>query len=350
MKSLRRQLTVLGVSFIMAAGAAVAKPPKFRVVEIEGLPSLGKSVVTGLNNNDEVVGITCESKDSCDNRRTFIWTAALGATQVDYVPANSIPDDINDSGVIIGRAPLMDRDAAYMAKPESGSEIISPTISWATGLNQNGEVAGLHWDYTTDYSNGFYWEEVSGGTSIGDLFHPSDINLQRQVVGVRTYNQDTYCHEARIFDVSTGVGRDLGSLSGSDCPHGGATSINDNGVVVGYSDTKSGSVHAFIWDPINGMRDLSAKSPGNQSATRATDLNNAGQIVGTQYKAGFFYWDATSGFYQLSKLVSKSDPLKGRIVFYDYLDPKINNRGHIIVHGILDGDGIIRPFFLYPDK
>ncbi|HUW62946.1 MAG TPA: hypothetical protein VMZ06_18220 [Candidatus Bathyarchaeia archaeon] len=65
----------------------------------------------------------------------------------------------------------------------------------------------------------------------------------------------------------------LGSLVGAQGrsrPYG----INDAGQVVGWSDTTSDDNHAFLWDPVNGMRDLSVLD------SVAMGINNAGQVVG----------------------------------------------------------------------
>jgi probable HAF family extracellular repeat protein len=61
----------------------------------------------------------------------------------------------------------------------------------------------------------------------------------------------------------------------------GAFGLNEAGQVVGTSDTAEGS-HAFIWDSVNGMRDLNDLiDPGlGWTLLEAADINNRGQIVG----------------------------------------------------------------------
>ena len=67
---------------------------------------------------------------------------------------------------------------------------------------------------------------------------------------------------------------DLGTLGGSSAA---ATSINDRGVVVGYSSTPTGEVHAFQWRR-GRMTDLGTVE--GQSFSTAEAVNNRGQIVG----------------------------------------------------------------------
>ena len=56
-----------------------------------------------------------------------------------------------------------------------------------------------------------------------------------------------------------------------------ATAVNNNGLVVGGS--WNGDSHAFMWDPINGIRDLGLLKP-DDIGSLARDVNSRGQIVG----------------------------------------------------------------------
>jgi probable HAF family extracellular repeat protein len=72
---------------------------------------------------------------------------------------------------------------------------------------------------------------------------------------------------------------DLGTLKGRK-GESTATAINEQGQVVGASDVKGGTSHAFHW--ANGrMRDLGAVRGLGES--EATDINERGQIVGSSY-------------------------------------------------------------------
>lgn len=68
---------------------------------------------------------------------------------------------------------------------------------------------------------------------------------------------------------------DLGVLPGTTTSV--ASAINNQGEIVGWSNTKSGT-RAFLFTPIEGMVELPALTPGG--ATLARDINDAHQIVG----------------------------------------------------------------------
>jgi len=68
---------------------------------------------------------------------------------------------------------------------------------------------------------------------------------------------------------------DLGTLGGARST---AAAINVIGQVVGESQTASGAVHAFLWQPGRGMLDLGTLGGDN---SQATAINDKGQIVGS---------------------------------------------------------------------
>ncbi|MEU8008011.1 hypothetical protein AB0B66_43225 [Catellatospora sp. NPDC049111] len=83
----------------------------------------------------------------------------------------------------------------------------------------------------------------------------------------------------RAFRWKDGVMADLGTLGGA---RSGATAINNNGWIVGYSELADASMHAFLWRPGLGMADL-----GTLGATSvATDVNDSGIVVGYYVLSG----------------------------------------------------------------
>jgi len=68
---------------------------------------------------------------------------------------------------------------------------------------------------------------------------------------------------------------DLGTLGGTSSV---ASSINDRGQVVGYSQTASGELHAFLWGK-GTMTDLGTL--GGNFSEAAAIINDRGQVVGS---------------------------------------------------------------------
>jgi probable HAF family extracellular repeat protein len=111
------------------------------------------------------------------------------------------------------------------------------------------------------------------------------LNSAGQVVGCSDTASNGYpCtgltagQHAFLWSKSAGL-KDLGTLPGGTIS--GATGINDDGQVVGYSNVKAGSASdsfAFLWTPTEGMTDLGTLSGGHSSG--AFEINSAGVIAG----------------------------------------------------------------------
>lgn len=177
-------------------------------------------------------------------------------------------------------------------------------FSVATGINKAGQVVGTISTYPGLNSRAFLWTANKGMVELGTLggfTSPTAINNAGQVVGMSNGHAFLWTR--------TGGMRDLGTLGG---PRSEATDINDAGQVVGWSYSNSSGVlqaHAFLWTAAGGMVDLGM--PPGAINSKASGINNAGQVVGVYTLGGLyplglhggrsiaFVWTATHGMTDL---------------------------------------------------
>ncbi len=176
-------------------------------------------------------------------------------------------------------------------------------LSEALGINDAGQVAGqedstfpIVWTPTTP--NGtvgaslrLAMPPLGGGPGTGTA---TAINNLGDAVGfVDTLDSSgTPVTRAAFWLAGAGTVAELGTLIPSFSPPGfflgnsRAFGINDSRVIVGVSDSPTGSEHAFVFDPTIGfMRDIGSlvplsMLPGTPDPSSALGVNNQGDVVG----------------------------------------------------------------------
>jgi probable HAF family extracellular repeat protein len=164
---------------------------------------------------------------------------------------------------------------------------------------------------------------IVGATVTGVPFDVAAINESGQVVGTSMAGG---VPRAMLWSLSEAA-QDLGTLGGTSS---WAYAINESGQVVGASLTSTGSRHAFLWTPGQGMQDLGTL-PGGTSST-ARGINDLGQVVGEskvprpqpdprEPETQAFLWTPGQGMHDLGAL---GPSLNSSIAF------DINNAGHVV--------------------
>jgi len=176
-------------------------------------------------------------------------------------------------------------------------------LSDALGINESGQVVGqedstfpIVWTPTTP--NGtvgaslrLALPQIGGGPGNGTA---TAINNLGDAVGfVDTLDPSgAPVTRAAFWLAGAGTVAELGTLIPSFSPSGfflgnsKALGINDSRVIIGVSDSPTGSEHAFVFDPAIGfMRDLGSlvplsMLPGTPDPSQAQGINNQGDIVG----------------------------------------------------------------------
>ena len=132
---------------------------------------------------------------------------------------------------------------------------------------------------------------VDLGTLGGTLSSAQGINDNGAVVGWSETVVGSDTQHAFLWDPQTLTMRDLGTLGGTSSE---AVAINNAGQIAGWSNTASGEGHAFLWDPQTAaMRDLGTL--GGDKWSSAYDINDDGSVVG-QSNADRNYWPLCSAF------------------------------------------------------
>jgi uncharacterized membrane protein len=224
--------------------------------------------------------------------------------------------DINPALTIVGSMPSGPAQWAYQAGSDSWTPTpmatLGGTYTWALKLNSAGQSVGRA-QTVADVWHATLWQSASQIVDLG-LLPNSDysggraINAQGVIVAwsrtTGTQQWDGFVWTPNIANGSVGTIKVLPRYSGR--PRNFPESINDQGVIVGYSEDANGFPYAVRWTPLNdgsgGYAAPVALAAGGQPA-RAYDVNNAGTIVGqvgrNRSTGVAFVWDAASGMRQL---------------------------------------------------
>ena len=207
-------------------------------------------------------------------------------------------DAINDSGRIIGTSKT--KSGIHAVVWENGSVTDLGTLEGGTGsypssINDRGDIAGSSETKTGD-SHAVLWRGgrlIDLGTLGGAASGAAALNNRDWVVGSSaTPLTDSYGEPIEHpFLWRDGTMTDLGTFGGSTALIEGGVApaaINNRGWVVGSSATALTNYygktieHAFLWRD-GTMTDLS-RSAGKQRESRATAINERGEIIGITSK------------------------------------------------------------------
>lgn len=236
-----------------------------------GLRSLGYACAASINNDGEVVGDVPPGY----NETLWRWDSDHGFT---YLNETGFVTDINDAGVITGRA---QQGACIWDKDNVIEYLAEPTNLWARCINNNGVIAGN--SFSSSYP--VVWTTNTEVTSLPGLFGDNEyivqaINDHDIIVGYTgrwlSYNHGVYWKKSSdgIYNIF-----DLGfSKSIFD--------INNNDQMVGRCRTSKYGAVACVWDNID----------GNYTMTQLCDypscadvINDNGWIVGSS-DMGLVLW------------------------------------------------------------
>jgi probable HAF family extracellular repeat protein len=267
-----------------------------------------------------------------------VWTVTTHGTVVDVFTYDtllgwSMATDVNDHGMVIG----IGFEGPFVDVPGVGLKHLPGGAANATGVNNQGVIAGSVFDASNNVIGAVWYVDATGGitgpvltnTKAGVSFTPYDINDEGTMAGfvVTTSNGDTTAALAR-FDCNGDLEvQNLGVLHRADTA-AFAASIDSDEVAVGDSGVSLGSEpnSGFLWTPARPNKLTSLGNLGG-GGSFVLDINDDGQVVGQSVtEANVFV-----GFiWQSGKITDLNNLLKSPLNDTVELASGINNTGHIV--------------------
>ena len=266
------------------------------VTSLGSLSGTDWSVAEAINNNGEIVGYS-ENGDGIslstywDGRGGMVdMHTAIGAQ------GTSVAWDINDTGLIVGQAPLSPGfskgfiwDQVNPAQTEGAVPFYQGSANY--GVNNNGELVGSAFFFgdpddatlaVPDGRGGYEYPEISPpGFNFSQARAISNTGM---IVGHSGYNSTTVSWNACIFtgDPSDPV-QTLGTLDGWDTSE--AADVHDHGMIVGHAWDGSfmgnpNHAWAYVDGEMHDLNDLLTPDSPFSVLYQALGVNNDGNIVG----------------------------------------------------------------------
>lgn len=263
--------------------------------------NLATSRVGGLNNLNEATGCATPLSGLC----SFIWTLETGKVQ------NELAGPINDAGSIAGGSRLLYRDGQF---------VDLEGFSTSSAINEShvvvGHASGRYWGGCRWTRTAKVWDPANGTRSLVDLGVPAAhearaVNEFNEIVGVRSTTGSCGDFEAFLYNLDTGEHVDIHrDILGGAMGITEVFDINDDGIVIGEGPygRNIGEVGPFFWSRSSGVKWLPAIPNGITMDTHAYGINNRGEIVGagivddTEWHA--FIWDEINGMRDLNDITA----------------------------------------------
>jgi uncharacterized repeat protein (TIGR01451 family) len=240
--------------------------PTYSIVDLGTLGGPG-SRAWGINNNGQVVG---DAQIGSGQFRAFRFTDINSNQQLD-------PGEMQDLGLVGSLSESRGRD-----------------------INNNGQVVGFLAG-TNGTTRAFIWDSTTGMQELDNGTSSAlSINSNGQAVG--------FFRVAPNFHAIRWENNQKLPLSTPVDNSSWATSNNDNGDIVGYTNIFGTGAQAFIWNGGNMKNAINLGTLDNASTTRAWDINNQGKVVGQSGSKAFF-WTASGGMKDLGSLGGTSQAL-----------------------------------------
>ena len=222
--------------------------------------------------------------------QAFIWDSTNGMRALGSLGGDSYATGINDSGQVVGYSYLSDQFTTHSfiwTETTGMVDIGGPGgfESIALAINSDGNVCGFGTD-TESRQVAFYWTPNDGFNlfSHGGAY---GINNRNEVTGQMPIGGSA--NHAFIWSPGLRRPRDIGTLAGGS--NSFADGINNLQHITGFADDSQGRLQIFAWNKVDGFQPLGFV-PGSTD-TGGYAINDRDEIVG----AGYTVSGAVVGFY-----------------------------------------------------
>lgn len=298
----------------------------YAVTELESL-STKESGAYGINNSGQVVGYSYPSGGPMHavlwDNGTLIDVSRGGPFPLNYASASNktgqVVCNLSPSSHVSGRCPYLWQDGQITYIGQCGGS------SYVNAINNAGQVAGV------DISRAFVWQ--NGYTNYLSSLDGSNSNSQSSALGINDRGQvvgysSTSNEQHAVLWQNNGI-TDLGTLPGGN--YSQASSINQLGMVVGWSRTSSGPRHAVLWQ----RRQITDLGTLDGNDTQASDINNRGTVVG--YSFNSYYTPIHAFVWRNGRMRDLNSLLPANSGWELTAAYGINDRGQIVGKGKKDG-------------
>ncbi len=339
-------LASVGASLLPVAFASAQ--PKYQFIPVPSLTAPGgESYLWDINELNQAVGVT--TKLNTIGYPPIVWSESAGST---ILPTPGWPHGIGNTGWVVGVSQTLHLPSGQIFTPSTLPGTY-PILNFG-GVNDAGIAVGMIQTCNCSNSGGvqqipLIWSQANGSStvSVPNAKGLARINNNNVAIGWMYGNSSM---DAFFVDIDTGA---YTRLSDIFPPIGigptTASDLNDAGQIVGKRYA-TGAVYSYgyLYDPSSGFEILPFAGAPYQQAMTPFGINNKGTIVGDIYingsSRGFVYTKA-GGVHNLNDPALVTGIPSGYTMM---TAQKINDNGWIIGYGYGGNLGFYSGYVLKP--